>query len=212
MTIRKEQKYKTILFDFDGTLADTFSLSLQCANALAKVWHYKELEDSYELRGKSLRTLIVAEMGLKWYHKWKFTKEVAPVFEAGLDSVEIFKGVKQVLLELSKNYSLGIVSSNKKRFINRILHNHDIAVFDFIVSESSLFGKHKVLKWVLKKYKLNKHETIYIGDEIRDVQACRKINLNMIAVSWGYNHKEALYENGAQVIVACPNEIIDFFR
>ena len=52
-------------------------------------------------------------------------------------------------------------------------------------------------------------ETLYIGDEVRDVKACQKIGLDIISVSWGLNNKEALYEAGSLAIVDSPSLLLE---
>jgi phosphoglycolate phosphatase-like HAD superfamily hydrolase len=70
---------------------------------------------------------------------------------------------------------------------------------DFIYT-STLFGKSRALSQALSKEHLDPREVIYIGDEVRDVEACQKCGLNVIAVTWGLNSQTALRNTGTPTV------------
>lgn len=72
------------------------------------------------------------------------------------------------------------------------LENNELDIFDYIYSDASIFGKDKVIRSFLKQKAIAKDQAIYSGDETRDIQACKKLGLKMIVVSWGLNSKEGL--------------------
>ena len=59
----------------------------------------------------------------------------------------------------------------------------------------------------MEKHNLKPQEIIYVGDEVRDIQACKKIGVKIIAVSWGYNSKEILDREKPDYLVNKPIEI-----
>ena len=61
---------------------------------------------------------------------------------------------------------------------------------------------------MMRKYNLKPEEIIYIGDEIHDVEACKKVGIKIIGVSWGLHTIEALQKNGVDYIVKKPSEIL----
>jgi phosphoglycolate phosphatase-like HAD superfamily hydrolase len=81
-------------------------------------------------------------------------------------------------------------------------------MIDFVFSGSSIFGKHVVLQELIKKHGLKKEETVYIGDEVRDVEASKKAGIKAIAVTWGYNTRKALETAKADIVVDKPAELI----
>lgn len=197
-----------LLFDFDGTLADSFPMALAAINSVADEWKYAPVEDSGNLRMKSMRTVLTDDMGLRWYHQWKFARSILPYIENNFSGVDIFQGLKEVLTELSGKYKMGIVSSNKKRYILNFLQKYGIEqCFEFIVSESSLFGKHRVLKKLMHKQKLRNDQLIYIADEVRDIQACKKAGIPVIAVTWGYNHRDILQSYTPDYLIEVPSDL-----
>ena len=72
-----------------------------------------------------------------------------------------------------------------------------------------MFSKHKVLRKFLQKNFLTPEEVIYVGDETRDIEAAKKIKMKAIAVSWGFNSKEALAAQNPEFLIHKPNELID---
>ncbi len=56
---------------------------------------------------------------------------------------------------------------------------------------------------------MNSEEVIYVGDETRDIEAAKKINSKVIAVSWGFNTKEALARHNPDFLIHQPSELLD---
>ncbi|MBI1936266.1 HAD-IA family hydrolase [Candidatus Woesearchaeota archaeon] len=199
---------KTIIFDFDGTIADTFFIAEEIGNKYAK--KYSIAISSKEARELGLKTLFL---------KLKFPLWRIPVILAEfkrtialkLDKkVTLFDGMREVLHQLSKKHQLGIASTNSEESINRFLAKYRILeLFKFISSNSSIFGKHRALKRLCKKYNLPYKDVIYIGDEDRDVRAAKKLGIKVIAVSWGYNSKRLLEKEKPDYIADKPRQILN---
>ncbi len=102
-------------------------------------------------------------------------------------------------------YKLAIISSNRKKNIQEYLHVHNIKFFKTIFCDKgrSLFVKHKTIKKFLKTHRIPVSQMVYIGDEGRDVSACKRIRVPVIGVAWGWDSHKRLS------IVANEDEIID---
>ncbi len=123
--------------------------------------------------------------------------------------IPLIDGIHTVLHTLkSKGYRLGIVSSNGEENIRRFLKHHDVDVFEVIHTGSSLFGKHRIIDRFLSKFDLNQREVVFIGDEVRDVEAAQKSGIHVIAVTWGFNSHEALLTLKPDKIVTHPTELL----
>ena len=83
-------------------------------------------------------------------------------------------------------------------------------VFHFISSKSKLSGKAKHLKSIMRTFSLEPEEILYVGDEIRDVKACKKVGIPIAAVTWGFNAKEALAETQPEYLFDTPQELLEF--
>ena len=80
---------------------------------------------------------------------------------------------------------MGILSSNSKENIQRFLGMHDGEMFDFVYTAKSIFGKDQTLKKLLKERGYAKEEVLYVGDELRDAEACRKAGIACALVTCG---------------------------
>ncbi len=179
----------TVIFDFDGTLADTFTYILLV---------FKELAEEYDINiegvdVEAMRSLSVLQL-LKYFHiplyklpfivleGQKRMKRYAP-------KIKPIKGIPEVLKELKKrNYRMGILTSNSVENVDEFLKRYKLdSYFDFLLSQNNLFGKDRSLRSIMKKYKIVKDEAMYVGDEIRDLDACHTIDIDVIAVGWGFN-------------------------
>lgn len=195
---------KYIVFDFDGTLADTFDIIKTIA-----INEYDAHDVDFEsfknestkdfLKSMNIPLWKLPEMVLRVSSKLKNNKDI-----------KLFPGIIEMLSNLKNNYKMGIVSSNSKENIIETLKKHNIEnLFEFVYSDSSLFGKHLVLKKMCGKNKINPHEVMYVGDEDRDIIAAKKIKIKTIAVTWGFNSKEKLSRENPDYIVDSPMQIID---
>ena len=199
---------KTIIFDFDGTIADTFSITLKCGNKLCEEFNTKKVKDSKSLRDKSMRRIVTEDMKLPFYKLPSYVKKIKLLLNREIDNIPLFEGILKTIEALKKKYKIMILTSNSKENIKHILNKENLKV-DSIFSDSSIFGKHKVIKKLLKEYNLEKEEIIYVGDEIRDIEACKKIGVKIISVTWGYNSKESLEKENPDYLVDKPKELLD---
>ena len=201
--IRIMKKY--IVFDFDGTIADTYQDILTIVNDLKKD-KYKEI-DFEDIRDHGARYLI-KKAGIPFWKIPKFVYQAASKLKRK-NNIRLFPEILDVFKELSKKYKLGILSSNSEENIRIVLKKYKVEdLFEFIYSNSSIFGKHLVLKRMCRKYKINPEDIIYIGDEDRDIIAAKKAKIKIIAVTWGFNSEKLLKEKKPDYLVNNPKEIL----
>ncbi|MGL4623235.1 MAG: HAD hydrolase-like protein, partial [Chroococcidiopsis sp.] len=116
----------------------------------------------------------------------------------------------ETLLELRKRVDkVGILSSNSKDNIFAFLELNDMDyLFDFIYTEAALFSKSRVIKKILKQEKIAPSESVYVGDETRDIEAAKRSKVTAIAVSWGFNSAAALEQYQPDFLIHQPAELI----
>lgn len=201
---------KTIIFDFDGTIADTLPLIFEFYNKNAKSFGFKNLSrDEVEaLRNKSALE-IFKEFNISLVKLPFLAKKIRDDLYQNIEKVRLFPGVKDVLLKINKRgFNLGILSSNSKENIEKFLQANKLTVFRFIHSESNIFGKTNALKNLLENHKLNPKEVVYIGDEVRDIEACKNNGVKIAVVTWGFNKREILIKNRPDFLLDKPEEIL----
>lgn len=206
------QKKTTILFDFDGTLANTLAHILHISNRFSGIYGYKSVEeheiDSY--RSKKTRQAI-RDLSIPILLIPSIANRIKRALQEEMHLIQPIPSIKEVTSQLYKKFRLGIVTSNSSANVDLFLKNHEMPWFDIIHTESSIFGKSRVLKNVLKENNLSAEEVTYIGDETRDIEAAQKSGIDMIAVSWGMNTAETLRHLNPSHLVHHPSEILELF-
>lgn len=164
-----------------------------------------------EIRSKSYQELLKGSFNKAWLklpYVIKMIKDMQVELEKEMKNIKFFPGVKKFLYDLkNKGYKLVIISSNRVENIHKFIEHNSLNIFDFIHGKTDLFGKAGYIGKFLQDFKLEKSEVIYIGDEIRDVEACKKIGIKMIGVSWGMNTVDVLKKAGVDYIVKKPSEV-----
>jgi phosphoglycolate phosphatase len=201
----------TLIFDFDGTIADTLSAIIRLVNEHAEEFHIKPLAetDVDELRGMSNLDIIKkykVPLVKVPYLALRAQKEL----NQRIGEMSLFPGIKELVLDLKRRgFRLGILTSNSRENVQKFLRAQVLDVFDFIHAEQNFFGKNWALLHLLKKFNLKKEEVIYVGDEVRDIEACQKVNIAVIAVSWGFHRRKLLQDKLPTYLVDSPDEILD---
>ena len=201
---------KTLIFDFDGTIADTLTHIIAIANDYVKEYGINKItkKDLERLKGKT-PWQIMREYKIPLYKVPFIVVKVQSLLHKQMNKVKIFPGIKVILKTLKKkNMSIGILSSNSKKNVMAFLKKNNMNMFDFIHSENNLFGKDKALRNILRRYKIKKEDVIYIGDEVRDIEACKKAKIPVISVSWGFNTYSLLKKYKPDYIIREPKELL----
>ena len=204
-------KFKTVIFDFDGTIADTLSPVVEIINEHAHEFGIDGI-DKFEVqkfRNLSI-TYLVKEFKFNVIHLQKLVSMIKRQLPKKLEKIKIFEGMSEVFTQLKDNkVQLGIVTVNNVKTVTDLLTDEQEKQFDFIFSTRSLFGKHKELNRIAKNYDLAKENTLYIGDEVRDIEAARKSGFKIAVVTWGYNSAELLEKHAADYLLHRPAQILD---
>ncbi len=181
-------RYRLVIFDFDGTLADSFSWALQTMGPLADRYRFRKIapEQIERLRGCDSRALM-RELGVSlWKVPW-IAAELRRRMAAEIDAIALFPGIGDLLRELARaKVEMAIVTSNAFENVCRVLGPELAGVFGQLSCGASLFGKARRFKQVVRRSRLPSETVLCVGDELRDLQAARAIGLRAGAVSWGY--------------------------
>ena len=200
---------KLVLFDFDGTIADSFEEVLKIFNELSKKYNLKKFKDDKSLQNYSTGQLIKM-MNIPFFKIPFLLFETKRMMKSRLDRIKMFEGVTTTLKTLKeKDVRIGILSSNNGENIRTFLSKNDLNVFEFIYSGSGLFDKSRHMKKICRKHKINPGDMVYVGDEVRDIIAARKAGIKIISVTYGYNTKDVLQENNPDYLIDNIRDIID---
>jgi len=201
---------KYIFFDFDGTIADTMLTFAKIYNRIAGKLKIKKVPESSLLIYKNKKPKdIIKELNISFYKLPILVFSLKKLLTKNIKNIKIFDNMDNILKDLyNKNYSLYIVSSNSKKNINLFIKKKNIDYFKGVYICRNVFKKNKVILNIMKKIKTNKDEVIYIGDEVRDIEACKKAGIKIIAAGWGYNDLNFLRKNNPDYSAETPNDIL----
>ncbi|WP_281216726.1 HAD-IA family hydrolase [Lysinibacillus capsici] len=202
---------KHIIFDFDGTLADSTAVFASAWNTLAQKYKFKGIELK-EI--DTLKKLSISERSklfdFPMYKLPMILPQFYKLYRQSLNDVHLFEGMKELLIEIDKRgYKILIISSNSKENILEFLKMNGIHCVADVLCSNRIFGKDKVMKKFLKEANVDSSNVLYIGDEQRDIVACKKAGIPIIWVEWGYDAKEVVQNDEPEYSVSTPQEILE---
>ena len=200
-----------ILFDFDGTIADSFSIFLHCMNKLSDAYGYAKIQDSAEYRKKGMRRIVSEDMKISSEMILPFSDRIRIEIEESYRVLPLFPHVKALVGELRKYHTLGIVSTNSKAIVQRTLKKEGLDI-DLLYADISLGQKGKVLKNIAGNDLGASSNFIYVGDECRDIEACLMVGIPIVAVAWGFDSKEDLQSYHPDHLIDDPSELLEILN
>ena len=200
-------KVKELVVDFDGTIVDSSPIFTDCMNRMSGEFGYVKIEPGSGLRDKSAHEFFTEHLGLSHEQLLEWTDRFKVLLKSSMRTALPFKGMKEVLERLCTYYRVGIFTSNSEEVVRYIMNRDGFGAVDFIYSEIPILEKDTYLKELLLAEGLSPHEMIYIGDEIRDIDACRNVGMKIISVCWGFNSRAALERRSPDYLVESPMEL-----
>lgn len=201
-----------ILFDFDGTIADSEQVALGIMNILADRHGFPRVTPEAVDR---LRRMTIAdrfrELGLPLRRLPGWAKEYNDLFQEAVLKVDPFPGMPELLRCLHESgYGISILSSNAEHNIRRFLDRHQLGFIEDIRCSHRVFSKDRMIRRMMRRYRLRHEDVVYVGDEHRDVVACKRAGVRVIWVNWGFDGVEAVAPENPDFIAQAPSDILGF--
>jgi phosphoglycolate phosphatase len=187
-------RYRLAIFDFDGTLADSFPFFLSVFNKIADEHGFRRIDHTHVERLRHYGTReMMREVGMP---AWKLPLAAASfktLMRENAGQVRLFPQVDHALRELARgNVKLTIVSSNAEDNVRQVLGPELSPLISQYECGMSIFGKTARIRKVLKRAATAPGAALYIGDQTTDADAARRAGVAFAAVHWGYAPIEAL--------------------
>lgn len=202
-------RYRLAIFDFDGTLADSFPFFIRVFNQLARQHGFRSIdaEEAPALRHYDPRQMM-KHVGMPAWKLPFVARSFLSLMKENAAEISPFAEVDDMLIHLAENgVALAIVSSNSQENISRILGPDIMKLFGPLECGMSIFGKPGRIQNVLKKTGIPSGEALYIGDQVTDLEAARKVRVPFGAVSWGYGAIELLRRHSPEEEFDCVSAI-----
>jgi phosphoglycolate phosphatase len=207
-----------VLFDFDGTLADTAGDLAAALNALRRERGLGEIptEEVRPFASMGARGLLRVGFGLNAEDaEYPALREA---FLAHYDrdvcvATRLFPGMRELIGDLARRgLAWGVVTNKSSRFTHRIVAGLGLHPDCVVCGDSTPHLKPHPAPLALAAGQLGlaPAECVYVGDDLRDVQAARAAGMRPVAVEWGYTSPD----NGpprswnAEAVLASPLELL----
>lgn len=203
--------YSLAIFDFDGTLADSWQLMARAIRESADELGYRcvSAEDAERLRGQDNRA-IMAAMDVKM---WQLPRIVVHMRRVALEhaaEIDLFPGIDTMLRQLAPaGVDVAVVSSNGEDAIRAVLGSELSNLVTHFDCGATLFGKAAKFRRVVKRAGVDRSRAVGVGDEVRDIDAAAAAGIAAAAVTWGYATREILEARTPTHVVTSVGDLGD---
>lgn len=202
--------YKLVIFDFDGTLADSFPWFLKTINAVALRYHFKQIDPEQidNLRALSGRELM-AHLGIPWWKLPFVANAMRRSMKQQVGAIKPFAGVDKLLYDLhGAGIEIAIVTSNSQENVQAVLTPETLSLVSTLSCGAAMYGKQARFRQVLRKHGCSPADALSVGDEIRDAEASTASGIDFLGVAWGFTKPEALQKHTNKVICTNFDELL----
>lgn len=215
----KTQKFKTFIFDLDGTLLNTLNDLAASTNhaLLTNGMAERSIDEVRQFVGNGVRLLIerAVEPGTdKATIDRVFADFKTHYMHHSLDTTRPYDGIMDMLHELRHRGIRIAVVSNKLYAATRELCHHFFAdTVEVAIGEKEGIRRKPSPDTVIEamlELGVDKADAVYVGDSDVDIATAKNCGIPCISVLWGFRDKDFLIEHGAQTFVSHPSELLDF--
>jgi phosphoglycolate phosphatase len=190
---------RAVLFDFDGTLADTAPDLAAAVNRMRVEQGHGPLpiERLRPFASAGARGLVHAAFGIKPDNaEYSALRETFLEYyaERVCEQTKLFPGIAELLAQLrSRGIAWGVVTNKATRFTERILNQLKLNPDCVACGDTTAHLKpHPAsLLHAAKQIRVSPQDCLYLGDDLRDMKAAHAAGMRPIAVEWGYHHPES---------------------
>ena len=209
-------KYKTYIFDLDGTLLSTLADLAASTNYALRTHHMPErsLDEVRRFVGNGVKKLM--ERAIPDGLNNPLFEETFATFrqhymQHNLDTTQPYPGIMQLLEQLKAEGKNIAVVSNKFYAATRELCRHFFGdLVPVAIGEREDIRKKPAPDTVieaLRELDVDKEGAVYIGDSDVDIMTAKNSGMPCVSVLWGFRDKEFLLEHGATTLISQPEDM-----
>lgn len=209
-------KYKTYIFDLDGTLLSTLADLAASTNYALRTHHMPErsLDEVRRFVGNGVKKLMERAIpdGLNNpLFEDTFATFRQHYMQHNLDTTQPYPGIMQLLEQLKAEGKNIAVVSNKFYAATRELCRHFFGdLVPVAIGEREDIRKKPAPDTVieaLRELGVDQEGAVYIGDSDVDIMTAKNSGMPCVSVLWGFRDKEFLLEHGATTLISKPEEM-----
>jgi phosphoglycolate phosphatase len=217
------KKYAAVIFDMDGTLLDTLQDLGDCMNRVLEASGYPThpIEAYKYFVGDGMRNLVVRVLPEQNHEESTIERlqaQMAAEYATHwADRTDLYPGIAGLLDELVRRDVRRAILSNKphefttvmaERYFGRWGFDPVLGARDGVPSKPDPATALEICS----RWQLDPQEVLYAGDTNTDMQTARRGGMFALGVLWGFRTRQELEENGAQSVIAAPEQMLSFFR
>lgn len=197
----------TIIFDFDGTISNSFPYVSNFLIIEAGL-ETEDKERVEQLKGLSMQAMAL-NLGFSWWRLPDLFIRGRRRMRASSKLLQPYEDMAELIRQLhEEGHQLYLLSSNNSRNIRIFLEAHELdSYFIKIYGSIGMFSKAPALRRLLKKHNIETTDAVYVGDEMRDLVAAQSIGLRAISVTWGFARRGELGALKPTALVDTPAEL-----
>ena len=214
---------KAIVFDLDGTLANTLPEIREGVNMTVRKMGYPEHDMAaiQSFINFGARHLIRCSLPSELQQNEEKVDEALALFdhcygEVCLHTTETYDGMKELVARLHRDYKIGILSNKQDHYVKQLAvqllgaENYDAAqgVIFGLPTKPNPYLSEKVAEAMGVKT----CECVMVGDSDIDILTAKNASMTHLGVSWGFRDEAFLREHGATQIAHTPHELESMIR
>ncbi len=202
------KKRKIVFFDFDGVIADSFSITFEINKIIDPLVSAGTKDDYRKLFNGNIndwgKNSTATEKEVK-----RINKEFFKMYIPQMKKVKMFPRMKETITKLGKMYTLFIVSSAITSPTRDFLERNNILLYfnDVVGSKFIDTNKAERIRAVLKKYGVGIRNCVFITDTLGDMREAASVGVKSIGVTWGFQEKENLLKGNPFSIAEKPEDL-----
>ncbi len=212
---------KSVVFDLDGTLADTILDIRDALNSMLEEYGLPLVTKEQTLSNinRGATELVRRSLPDEYGKDSVFVREARLVYEKYYslcynNRTYAYTGCDNALKKLSeKGIMISVLSNKQDEFVKKIIQKlFPSADFKFVMGQSESFPTKPApdsLLYIMNELSVSKNETVLVGDSDVDMNTAKNAGITPLGVAWGYRNRNILTENGAACIIETPNNIFD---
>ncbi|MEG0691632.1 MAG: HAD family hydrolase [Oscillospiraceae bacterium] len=212
---------KAVIFDLDGTLANTLNTIAYFANQALLECGYEEIElDKYRyLVGNGADNLVRGMLKTIGQYTEEAFEKVRTGYNQSYDDnfmhlTTAYDGIPELISSLkAMGIKLCVLSNKPHSTTKKIVDELFMDQFDIC------YGKREDIPRkpdptavfdIIEELGVESDECVYIGDTCTDMQTGHNANLFTIGVLWGFRDRQELEEHNADIIASSPFQILEY--
>lgn len=191
-------KFKNIIFDFDGVIVDsnpikkdTYFITFSQVKGSRKIIEEAIIENPRKTRYGVIEAILkkLKKRGLIQFNNLKDKRDnyvtmYGEITERETIKAEEIKGVERQLSNLSKKYSLFVLTSTIQKSIDKVVNGRGLKKYFKGVygADSGTQNKPRILKRIIKEHNFDPKEAVFVGDSEADYECAKYFGMTFIGI------------------------------